>query len=143
MIASANTCSTQKVVNVQLSSRSAMTEWYSVCITADATLIRQSVSPLSLMNKAPILRLLCLRQYLIPNLDEKFHCSLVFLLLHQVQVLPECVQSELLLCVVGLAPVGAGNRLDGTQWPQPAPGLHWAGSFVARGLVTMFQNQIL
>lgn len=51
----------------------------------------------------------------------------------QIQVLPECVHSELLDRVVGLATMAARDRLDGTEWHQSAPGIHRAGGAVAGG----------
>lgn len=49
----------------------------------------------------------------------------------QVPVLPECLHLQLLLCVVGLAPMGERDRLDGTEWNQSASGFYWPGSPLA------------
>ena len=40
--------------------------------------------------------------------------SCIFLL--QISLLPECVHSELLVCMVGLVEMGERDRLDGSQW---------------------------
>lgn len=51
----------------------------------------------------------------------------------QVPLLPERVHTELLLRVVGLGPLGAGDRLDGAEWHQPGTGLEWPGGHLAAG----------
>ena len=57
----------------------------------------------------------------------------MFLTLFQVSLLPECLYSELLLCVVGLVALGETPGLDGTQWYQPPTGLQWTGGHLAEG----------
>lgn len=51
----------------------------------------------------------------------------------QVPLLPERLHFQLLCRVVGLAPMAARDRLDGAERDQPASGLHWPGSPLARG----------
>lgn len=51
----------------------------------------------------------------------------------QVPLLPECVHAQLLLRVVGLGPLGAGDRLDGVERHQPRTGLEWPGGHLAAG----------
>lgn len=51
----------------------------------------------------------------------------------QVPILPERVHAKLLLRVVGLGPLGAGDRLDGAEWHQPGAGLEWTGGHLAEG----------
>lgn len=51
----------------------------------------------------------------------------------QVPILPERVHAKLLLRVVGLGPLGAGDRLDGTEWHQLGAGLERSGGHLAEG----------
>lgn len=51
----------------------------------------------------------------------------------QVPLLPERLHLQLLVCVVGLAQMGARDRLDGPERNQPPAGFHRPRSPVARG----------
>ena len=51
----------------------------------------------------------------------------------QVPILPECVHSELFLCLLELDTMGAPPGLDGNERHQLAAGLYRAGSHLSKG----------
>ncbi|XP_064895316.1 alpha-N-acetylglucosaminidase isoform X1 [Columba livia] len=52
----------------------------------------------------------------------------------KVPLLPERLYPELLLRLVGLGTLGAGDRLDGAEWHQPGTGFRGAGGGLAAGV---------